>query len=129
MKKNTFTVLFSKVGVVLFFLMFLLWNEGSAQSYVNSTVAQTRLGTQINTWDLQVKQSPNGPNSLQYSIKSTIYERMILHLLEGATVAQAIQGGMEKYVNLCKDKDPSASANIQTTLATFQQFTEGLLTN
>ncbi len=129
MKKNTFTVLFSKVGVALFFLMFLLWNEGSAQSYVTTTVAQNRLGAQMNTWGVSVRQSPNGPNSLQYSIKATIYERMVIHLEEGATVAQAIAGGMEKYVNLCKDKDPSASANIQTAVATFQQFTEGLLTN
>lgn len=129
MKKNTFTVLFSKVGVVLFFLMFLLWNQGSAQSYVTSNVAQTRLGDQAGAWIVQARQDLNSPTSLQLRIKSTIYDKMIQDIQGGATVTQAIDGGMQKYVTLCKDKDPVAVANMATLLATFQQYTQGLLTN
>ena len=129
MKKNTLNVLFSKFSVVLFFLMFLLWNTGQAQSYVNSDIAKTRLGDQAATWATQVKPNPAAPANLQPAIKTAIFEKMILHLEEGATVAQAIDAGMEKYIVLCKDKDPGAISNLSGLVSTFRAFTQSLLSN
>lgn len=129
MKKNTLNVLFSKFSVVLFFLMFLMWNEGKSQSYVASNTAKTLLSQQAATWAVQVRQSPNGAGALQLSIRSAIYDKMVQHLEEGATVAECVQGGVEKYTTLTKDKDPAAVSNLTTLVTNFRDYTVGLLQN
>ena len=131
MKKNIFTVLFSKFGVALFFLMFLLWNEGSAQSYVSSAVAKTRLSAQANAWEVQAKQNPDQPASADLRVKSSIYQKMILFLDQGQTVASAIDMGADKYRTHLKNTASAPGLQLRSNApsSTFKVQTQSLLSN
>ncbi len=131
MKKNIFNVLFSKFGVALFFLMFLLWNEGSAQSYVSSAVAKTRLSAQASAWEIEAKQNPDQPASTQLHVKSNIYQKMILFLDEGQTVASAIDMGADKYSAFLRNTgtSPSAKNGSRSYTLDFKSETQSLLSN
>ena len=131
MKKNIFNVLFSKFGVALFFLMFLLWNEGSAQSYVSSAVAKTRLSAQADAWELQVKQNPGQPALAQLRFKADIYQKMILFLDQGQSVASVIDMGAAKYSAHVKNTSSAPVAQTRTNAPSsgFKAEAQGLLTN
>lgn len=129
MKKNTFTVLFSKFGVALFFLMFLLWNEGQAQSYVNADIAKTRLSAQSEVWRTQLKQNPNQAGAYQLNAQSTVYQKMILHLNDGATVAESIDAGAEKLLILLTADGQFTKLAAKTQANSFKQSAESLLSN